>query len=539
MSITSIFGIQSGFNTSEVIEKLIALQQRPLEAKVSERELQIERLDLFKQLRQNANSFKSLVRTMDGRDQMTVKVGSFLGNTDTAKVDVITSVTSPSGSFAINVTQLARVGIVRSDDNYASATSVYSPDDAGTLEITVGSTQTDISITDTDTLQDVVDKINASSADVTARVVDSGSGQTPFSIVITGNQTGAENAVSAVFNEPGPDQTFSSTQAAQDALFTLDNIQYARSSNIVDDVIDSTTLTLEAEGSGTIQISISTEEIEDKVEAFVEEYNQILAFIDKNAFFDSDTLESGPLFGSASLRQLKQNLADLVSAKVQGLDGDLDYLSTIGIATRGDGTLELDSAKLSSALSSDPQGVINLFITSGSASHSEVEFVSASEFTEEGEFELRVIGGVPHLRKSGETDFVAAVAGPGNTYIGAQDTSAEGLVFSIDPAELGTDGDKGTLTVSIGIAEKLDRALTASTKESGNSALSADINATTEKIEDLNEVILMLDDRLKLFEDNLRQKFIRLETILGQLNSQREAVQASLANLPGMLKSSK
>ncbi|WP_042251221.1 flagellar cap protein FliD N-terminal domain-containing protein, partial [Nitrospina gracilis] len=219
MSITSIFGIQSGFNTSEVIEKLLALQQRPLEAKVSERELQIERLDLFKQLRRNANSFKSLVRTMDGRDQMTVKVGSFLGDTDTAQVGVITSVTSPAGSFAIDVTQLARVGIVRSDDRYASATSVYSPDDAGTLEITVGNTQTDISITDTDTLQDVVDKINASSADVTARVVDSGSGQTPFSIVITGNQSGIANAVSAVFDEPGRDQTFSSTQAAQDAVF--------------------------------------------------------------------------------------------------------------------------------------------------------------------------------------------------------------------------------------------------------------------------------------------------------------------------------
>ncbi|WP_187291969.1 flagellar filament capping protein FliD, partial [Nitrospina gracilis] len=358
------------------------------------------------------------------------------------------------------------------------------------------------------------------------------------SIVITGNQSGIANAVSAVFDEPGRDQTFSSTQAAQDAVFTLDNIQYNRSSNIVDDLIDGTTLTLEAEGSGTIQISISTDEIEDKIEAFVEEYNEILAFIEKNAFFDSDTLETGPLFGSASLRQLKQNLADQVSAKVQGLSGDLNYLSTIGIATRGDGTLELDSAKLASALSSDPQGVINLFITSGSASHSEVEFVSASEFTEEGEFELRVIDGVPHLRKSGETEFVAAVAGPGNTYIGAQDTSAEGLVFSIDPAELETDGDKGTLTVSIGIAEKLDRALTESTRESGDSALAADINTTTKKIEDLNEVILMLDDRLKLFEDNLRHQFIRLETILGQLNSQREAVQASLANLPGALKSS-
>lgn len=536
MAITSIFGLQSGFNTSEIVEKLIALQQRPLEAKVSERELQIEKLDLLKQLRSLADSFESVVRQMDVRDRLLKKVGDFLGDTSTAKVGVNTSVFSPTGSFAINVTQLAKVGIVRSDDNFSSATSVYSPDDPGSMDITVGGVLTSVAITNTDTLQDVVDKINASAADVTAKVVDSGSGATPFSIVIEGNTTGSTQTVSALFVEAGADQTFTSIQTAQDALFTLDTISYTRSSNTVNDVITGTTLTLDALGSGTINISIDADSIRTKVEDFVDKFNELKEFFDENAFFDSDSLESGPLFGQFSVRNLKETLSDLVSSEVTGLSSSFTFLSQIGIRTQDDGSLAIDDAALTSALISDPEGVANLFYITGSATNVNVDFISATSKTEEGTFELQVTGGVPELRKVGEASFTAAVQGPGNTFIGASGTSAEGLAFSIDSSELGTDGSKGTITVSVGIAEKLDRLLTFNTDTTQDGPLMGDINTTTEKIEDLNDVILRLDDRLRLFEEQIQQEFIQLEVVLGQLDAQRQAIQSSLTNLSGLLK---
>ncbi|MCF8720353.1 flagellar filament capping protein FliD [Nitrospina gracilis] len=536
MTITSIFGLQSGFNTSEIVDKLIALQQRPLEAKVSERELQIEKLDLLKQLRSLADSFESVVRQMDVRDRLLKKVGDFLGDTSTAKVGINTSVFSPTGSFAINVTQLAKVGIVRSDDNFSSATSVYSPDDPGSMDITVGGVLTSVAITNTDTLQDVVDKINASAADVTAKVVDSGSGATPFSIVIEGNTTGSTQTVSALFVEAGADQTFTSIQTAQDALFTLDTISYTRSSNTVNDVITGTTLTLDALGSGAINISIDADSIRTKVEDFVDKFNELKEFFDENAFFDSDSLESGPLFGQFSVRNLKETLSDLVSSEVTGLSSSFTFLSQIGIRTQDDGSLAIDDAALTSALISDPEGVANLFYITGSATNVNVDFISATSKTEEGTFELQVTGGVPEIRKVGEASFTPAVQGPGNTFIGASGTSAEGLAFSIDSSELGTDGSKGTITVSVGIAEKLDRLLTFNTDTTQDGPLMGDINTTTEKIEDLNDVILRLDDRLRLFEEQIQQEFIQLEVVLGQLDAQRQAIQSSLTNLSGLLK---
>lgn len=536
MPITSIFGLQSGFNTSEVVEKLIALQQKPLEAKVSERELQIEKLDLFKELRTLANSFKSLVRTMNVRDRMLTKVGDFLADTsgvETARVGISTSVFSPTGSFAIDINQLAQVGIVRSDDAFSSATDIYSPDDAGTMQITVGGVQTNISITNTDTVQDVVDKINASSADVTAQVIDDGSA-TPIRILIKGNTTGSTQTVSALFNEPGPDQTFTSIQTAQDALFVLDNISYTRSSNTVNDVITGTTLTLEALGPGTINIKVDTDNIRTKIEDFVDQYNEVKAFFKDKAFFDTDSLESGPLFGHFSVRNLEETLSRLVSSKVVGLSTSFSFLSEIGITTNDDGTLNLNSAKLDSALVSDPTGVANLFITSGSATRSTVDFLGATQNTQEGTFELRVNGGVPELRKVGEASFTPAVQGPGNTFVGASGTSAEGLAFSIDASELSTDEDKGTITVSVGIAEKLNRLLTFQTDVTRDGPLMGDINTITGKIEDLNDTIIKLDDRLKLFEEQTRKQFIQLEVILGKLDAQSRAIQSSLSNLSGL-----
>ncbi|WP_042251229.1 flagellar filament capping protein FliD, partial [Nitrospina gracilis] len=530
------------FNTSEVVEKLIALQQRPLEAKVSDRELEVEKLDLLKELRGLLNTFKSTVRLMNVRDRLVSIDGTFIADTtggENARVGVTTTLNSPIGNYSIDVNQLAQKGIVQSDDRFSSASDIYSPGffGAGTLEITVAGIQTDISITNTDTVQQVVDKINASAADVTAKVVDDGSGATPISIVIEGNKTGSSQTVSAFFDGPFGfgDKFFTSIQSSQDALFDFEGVSYARSTNIVSDVLTGTTLSLEALGPGTIQITQDTEAIRGKVDDFVEQYNAIRAFVNDNAQFDPDTLEAGPLFGNVSVRSLEQSLARLVSSEVQGLSTSFSFLSQVGIKTGDDGLLELDEAKLSSALASDPTGVVNLFINSGSASNPNVTFGSAATTTEEGTFELQVTGGVPELRKVGESTFVPAVAGPGDTFIGAAGTTAEGLVFSITAAELASDGNKGTIEVSLGVAEKLNRLVTFNTDTTLDSPLQGDINTTTGTIEDLNETILKLDDRLALFEENITKEFIRLEQLLGELDSQRRAVESSLANLPSLL----
>ncbi|MGP0565107.1 MULTISPECIES: flagellar filament capping protein FliD [unclassified Nitrospina] len=541
MAITSIFGLQSGFNTSEVVEKLIALQQRPLEAKVSDRELEVEKLDLLKEFRGLLNTFKSTVRLMNVRDRLVSIDGSFVADTsggENARVGVTTTLNSPIGTYSIDVNQLAQNAIVESDDLFNLTTSTFHTGFTnGTLNVTVGGVANNLTIAPGATLQEVTDQINNNVSGVTATIVDTGSSPDPYRLVITGDDEGSANTVSVSFTPGffGAARNFSDVQVAQDALFDFEGISYTRSTNIVSDVLTGTTLSLEALGPGTIQITQDTEAIRGKVDDFVEQYNAIRAFVNQNAKFDSDTLEAGPLFGNVSVRSLEQSLARLVSSEVQGLSTSFSFLSQVGIRTGDDGLLELDEAELSSALASDPTGVVNLFINSGSASNPNVTFGSAASTTEEGTFELQVTGGVPELRKVGESTFTPAVAGPGDTFIGAAGTTAEGLVFSITPSELAVDGSKGTIEVSLGVAEKLNRIVTFNTDTTLNSPLQGDINTTTGTIEDLNETILRLDDRLALFEENIKKEFIRLEQLLGELDSQRRAVESSLANLPSLL----
>ena len=47
MAITSIFGIQSGFDTASLVEKLIALQARPLELKLAQLQAKETELEAF------------------------------------------------------------------------------------------------------------------------------------------------------------------------------------------------------------------------------------------------------------------------------------------------------------------------------------------------------------------------------------------------------------------------------------------------------------------------------------------------------------
>jgi flagellar hook-associated protein 2 len=63
--------------------------------------------------------------------------------------------------------------------------------------------------------------------------------------------------------------------------------------------------------------------------------------------------------------------------------------------------------------------------------------------------------------------------------------------------------------------------------------LKSELDSLTESIDDLNDTLLRMDERLELFENKIRQGFINLEIILGRLDAQRNAFQQALQNLNG------
>jgi flagellar hook-associated protein 2 len=182
-------------------------------------------------------------------------------------------------------------------------------------------------------------------------------------------------------------------------------------------------------------------------------------------------------------------------------------LSQIGITTQDDGKLALDEVKLDAALTTDLNSVVSLFTSSGSATDANVTFVGYTDNTVQGTYDVQ----------NNCTFFTGAVG-----------TDAEGLSFSL--ASL-ADGSYGTISLSVGVIPRLNQEISVLLDSSQQGPLTSELDSITESIDDLNETLLRMDERLELFERNIRQQFVNLEIILGRLDAQRNAFQQALQNL--------
>ncbi|QPJ63059.1 MAG: flagellar filament capping protein FliD [Candidatus Nitronauta litoralis] len=532
--LTSVFGINSGFDTAKVVESLIALQSRPIDINLAKRDAEVEKLETFQDLKARLGSFKTVLNTLNKESRFISTQGSFsgTGTTTTDIVDITTTSTATSGTFTLSVSQLAREAKLTSE-GFASLEATIP---SGTLELIVGGNTTLIDINSTNNTVDGLRlAINNSGAEVSANFVNDGSAN-PIRLVISGNQTGAENTVSARIFTNGlgvGEQTqlsFTETQTPLDALMTLDGISISKSSNTVTDIINGAILKLKGTGDGNIQLSTDLGAISDKVTDFVTEYNDLTEYIQELLSFNPETLESGAFLGNFAIQNLQNILRGTVSGEVSGTQGPFSFLSQVGITTQSDGKIVLENSKLNDALQSDLGNVADLFSSRATVDNVNTTFIGFTETTQAGTFEIRVQGGVPQIRRQGETAFVDAT-GSGNFFAGPEGHSSEGLNFRL--ANL-TDGNYGTINLTIGVAESLNRQISFLTDSSQNGPVTSEINTITETIDNLDDTLLQLDARIAEFEKNIKERFANLEIILGRLNTQSQSFSSSIASIQNL-----
>ena len=59
----------------------------------------------------------------------------------------------------------------------------------------------------------------------------------------------------------------------------------------------------------------------------------------------------------------------------------------------------------------------------------------------------------------------------------------------------------------------------------------AEIDIVTNTIEDFDETISDQEERIELFEENLKARYSNLEVVVGRLNSQRDTFTGALAGI--------
>lgn len=411
-----ITGLNSGLDTESIISALVSsYNYKTNKYKKAQTKLSWKQ-DAWKTLNTKIYSLYKNVGNMKLSTAYNLKSTTV---SDSTKVTVSAGSGTANGSYSIQVTSLAKTGYLTGEVLSSGTTSSttleslgYTSEETGTISLTTGGTQTDISVTKDSTIQDVVNQLKSAGVsanyDETNRRIyisatDSGA-DNDFSL--SGSDTNGTEILTALgLNEDSSDVIH---VKGQDSEIYVNGAKYTGTTN----TFSINGLTITATGvTGTsydttetnavsATVNTDTQGIYDKVKDFLTQYNALinemtslynadsasgyepLTSEEKDAMSDTEVelweskIKSSLLRRDDTLNSLISSMTTAMSKSVE-INGKSYSLSSFGIKTLGyfnsaeneqnayhiDGD-EDDSAtsgntdKLMTAIASDPDSVV-------------------------------------------------------------------------------------------------------------------------------------------------------------------------------------
>jgi len=232
-----------------------------------------------------------------------------------------------------------------------------------------GSFETRIDIGTGDTLTDIANKINASTAQATATVLNSGASTNPFSLTITSDITGRRGEL--VFDTGNLDLGIQTLTQAHDAVVTVGDpggagsVVITSSTNQLSDVVQGVTFDLlgVSDKETTVTVNRDVDTLVAGVQGFVDAYNAAVDSIAESTSFNQETLQRGDLFGDTAVSTVQSRLRNVVLKSFPSGDPSISRLTAIGIRLGAGGKLELNEQSFRDAIEASPQAVEALFTT--------------------------------------------------------------------------------------------------------------------------------------------------------------------------------
>ncbi len=293
-------------------------------------------------------------------------------SSDEQAIEIISASGMQSGgNFSISISQLAKQDIVLSG-GLSSAGTDLSATGSGSFDITVGENTATISIdttglTNQEVMQAVADEVNTlfeGTLSAFAFNTDSSNGQ----LSLKSLETGSANRISITNVQgdmAGLNLANEYLESELDAQFTIDNVSFSRSSNIVDDAIQGLSFELRQTTTGNEQlvVDLDQEAAVENVNSFIENFNAVNSYIRSETRIDTEGDRDGILSGNRSIRNLAFDLRQMMIEQVSSLSGEsISSLTDIGISLAEDGTMSIeDQDKLEELLKTNPQGIEQLF----------------------------------------------------------------------------------------------------------------------------------------------------------------------------------
>jgi len=286
-----------------------------------------------------------------------------------------------------------------------------------TFKVGSGPDQT-ITLGSTGTLTDLRDQINNLGAGASASLVNAGTESAPsYRLVLASNSTGSAGAITVVADGTDLDLLNNSGTGGTDTLAAAQNarvqigdqslnpLTIERSSNSISDAITGVTLSLtKTTGAGTIQVSLSQDvnAVKTNIKALATAYNDVVKFINERNTYDVATKKGGIFFNESSARTVLSRLRTALTSTPGGAT-TYSGVGQIGFKTERDGTITVDDAKLSAALSTNYGAVKALLSNQGTSAGLAQSVTAAVDALNE------VAGGVLTLRKNGLTSEISRI----------------------------------------------------------------------------------------------------------------------------------
>lgn len=482
-------GIGSNLDVNGIVSKLMQAEAQPLTALDKKEATFQAKLTAYGTLRGALSSFQSALSGLNSISKFQQMKASVA---DSTIVSASATSVAAAGTYSVEVTGLAQNQKVNSN-GYSSTGAVIG---TGTFTIQYGtydsmgntftvnpnkSTQTVTIDTAHNTLSGIRDAINSANIGVSATIVNDGTAS-GNRLVVTSKDSGAANSLkitvadgsdgsntdasglSQLAFDPtalvGAGKNMTEITAAKDATLKVDGISMTKSTNTVTDAINGVTLNLAKVAVGTptnVTVSRDTASITSAVDSFVKAYNDINKNIKDLTSYNPTTKQGGLLLGDSSARSIQSQLRAAMSTSLQGNGSTLTQLSNVGISFQRDGTLALDSSKLSNAINNNFSDLAGLFTTYGNTNESLMSYKSSTSQTTAGTYAVNVT----QLATQGQV--VGSAAAGLTINAGVNDTLAVTVNGTMATIALGA----GTYASASALAAEVQSRI------NGNSAISA------------------------------------------------------------------
>ena len=400
MATISSPGIGSGLDIQSIVTQLVALEKAPLTKLKSEATSYQTTLSTW-------STIKSQVSALgDAADKLS-KVSGWnpvtASSSNSTAIGVVASAGAVQTSISMSVQRLAQA-----QSSVSSAVPADTSMGTGSLTIDIGTwSGNSFSAGSTpavtidieagkDKLGDIAAKINDSGADVSATILRDASGERlmlrskstgeafGFRVSATdddGNDTDA-SGLSRLAYAAGNSNGQTLAQAGLNALATINNIPISSTSNKLTNTIDGLTLQLNQVTTAPVEISVERDDstIKASIQAFVDAYNTLNNNLVSVTRYDASTKAAGALQGDATATGLTNALRSMMRSVTSSTP--FSRLSEIGLELKSAGKLEINSTKLSTAISDNFEGVKDLFMTAGGGATSQGFGLKVSAFAD-------------------------------------------------------------------------------------------------------------------------------------------------------------